>query len=478
MRIRNCAIFALLVCLPSLIAAETGTTLRTLVDRALANDPNQLKAIETLRAAEADAAGEKARRLIDGSLSASAGKTTGIGSADTEGSSYQGGISASTLLPAGAKLSLGSSYQYTMQDPVSTGTDKADTANFSAGVKIPVFVNGKPVDTRLESAARASAIDLPLEGARETASEQERNTVDAVLRLALDAASADRASVLAGRHADIAERDADIARVKRAQGLLGYSDLAKIEKDANEARITALEARFTRDKKVRALSAATGGSGTGADIDLTEILAPETVPDPAVLRDMIVTPEMRKSARERKSAEMNLILAGSEYAPSLEISAASAIPGPVTRDQKTYESNAKGTWTATAAVSVPLPTGAGSARVRAADARLAAARQGEAAATRSSSDDLNDLRNAWTTAHERIKLREQLIEEANARLRDVQSSHETQTATKLDVDRAQLTVDDASSALEDDKSASFKAILDLYKYCGIDPLSLLKETRQ
>jgi outer membrane protein TolC len=456
--------------------AEPAVTLQSLIDKALANDPNRIKAMETLRAAEADAAGEKARRLVDGTFSAAAGRTLGIGSGDTEGTSLQGGVSASTLLPAGAKLSVGSSYQYSVQDAASA-TEKADSANFSAGVKIPLFVNGKPVDIRLESAARATAIDLPLEAARETASEQERNTVDAVIRLALDAASADRASAIAARNAEIAERDADIARVKREQGLLGYSDLSKIEKDANEARVAALEARFSRDKKTRALEAATGASN-GTILDLSGIRAPEIAPDPAIMQDSAITPEMRKAARDRKSAEMNLVLAGTEYAPSLDLSASASVPGPASRGQKNYDPDKKGAWTASAGVSIPLPTGAGSARIKAANARLAASRQNENAAARSAADDLNDLGNAVTMAREKIKVREQLVEQAESRCRDVNSSFESQTATKLDVDRARLTADDAASALEDDKSASFKAVLDLYKYCGLDPRGLLKEVQQ
>lgn len=462
-------------------SAESVSALQALVDKALANDPNRLKAIETLRAAEADATGEKTRRLVDGTLSATAGMTNGLGSADTDGSSLQGGISASTLLPAGAKLSVGSSYQYTITDSATDGEEKNDSANFSAGVKVPVFVNGKPVDARLETAARATAIDLPLEAAREAATEQERNTVDAVLRLALDAASADRASSIAERNADIAGRDAEIARVKRQQGLLGYSDLSKIEKDANEARVAALEARFLRDKKFRALAAATGepeSAETATGMDLSGIVAPEVELDPALFQDTAVTPDMRKAGRTRKTAEMNLILAGAECAPSFELSATSAIPGPTARAQKSYDPDAKGTWTASAGVSIPLPTGLGSAKIKAAEARLAAARQDENATGRTSADNLNALRNAWTTAREKIKLREQLVEQAEARLRDVRSSFETQTATKLDVDRARLTADDAASSLEDDRSASFKALLDLYNYCGLDPLALLKEIRK
>jgi outer membrane protein TolC len=464
--------------------AESPSALQTLVDKALVNDPNRIKAIETLRAAEADAAGEKARRLVDGAISATAGRTNGIGGADSDGSALQGGISAATLLPAGAKLSVGTSYQYSMQnaaDTATTGEETTDSTSFSAGVKVPVFVNGKPVDTRLEKASRAAAIDLPLEAAREAASDQERYTVDAVLRLALDAASADRACFIAQRNADIAKHDANIARVKREQGLLGYADLSKIEKDANEERVSALEARFLRDKKIRALAAATGepeNGETSGGIDLAGIVAPEVGVDPSLFPDSADTPDMRKAARARKNAEMNLILAGSESAPTFEVSASASVPGPSTRAQKAYDPDAKGTWTASAGINVPLPTGAGSAKVKAADARLAAARQEEIASARSSADTLEALRNAWITAGEKIKLREQLVEQAEARLRDVQSSFETQTATKLDVDRARLTSDDAASSLEDDKSASFKALLDLYSYCGLDPRVLLKEERK
>ena len=283
---------------------------------------------------------------------------------------------------------------------------------------------------------------------------------------------------IAGRNADIEGRDAEIARVKREQGLLGYFDLSKIEKDANEARVSALEARYLRDKKFRALAAATGETGSAADMDLSGIAAPDVPFVPDSIKATAVTPDMRKAARARKTAEMSLILAGTEYAPSFELSASSAIPGPTSRAQKAYDTDTKGSWTASAGLSVPLPTGAGTARVKAADARLAAARQEETLAIRNSADNLTALQNACTTAGEKIKLREQLVAQAKARLRDVRSSFETQTATKLDVDRALLIADDAASSLEDDKSASFKALLDLYNYCGLDPLALLKEEQK
>jgi outer membrane protein TolC len=466
----------LFLCMQLSAFADSKSVLRTLVEAAMANDANRLKAVETLRAVEADAKSERTRRLLDGALTTTLGRDNGIGSADTEGLSYASGISASSLLPAGGKLSLGSSYGYSTENDATTGKEKNDTVGLSASVKIPVFVNGRLVDPRLETASRAATIDLPLEAARETADAQERSTADSVLRLALDAAAADRSSMLAARRAVIAERDAEIARVKRKQGTISYSDLTKTEKDADEARLTALESQFTRDKKLRALRAASGLNEN--DIDLTVIFAPETSLDPALSRDSVVTQEMRRTAREREMAEMNLVLAGAESSPTLELSTSTTLPGPVARDQKSYDVNNKGTWNATAAVTIPLPFGYGTAHKEAAEARLAAARHGEASAVRASADDLNDLRNAWTTALARVALRQQLFEQAQARLLDVQSSHETQTATKLDVDRAQLTVDDAQAALEDDRSASFKAALDLYAYCGLTPLSLLKEAQQ
>jgi outer membrane protein TolC len=476
MSVKSFAVLCLVLCLPALAAAQS--PLRAIAEAALLNDPNRIRAVETLRATEADAMAERQRRLVDGGLTASAGKEIGFGSADTGGASFQGGISASSFLPAGAKLSVGSTYQYALKDAASSspsGSIKSDTANFSAGLKIPVFANGLPIDPRLSDAARATAIDLPLEAARESASDQERSSVDAALRLALDAASANRACSLAERHAAIAERDAEIARVKREQGTLSFSDLTKIEKDADSSRLSALESRFIRDKKLRALCAATGLDPS--TIDLSSIILPDVAPDPAALEGSVVTKDMRRTSRERKTAEMNRVLAGAESAPSLDLSASSSLPGPVSRSQKTWDKDNQGSWTATASVTLPLPSGAGAAKTRAADARLAAARQGEAAAARSGADELSDLRNAWTMALAKIDLRAQLLEQARTRLRDMESSLATETATKLDVERARLSADDAAAALEDDRAAGFRAALDLYQYCGLDPLSLLKEVQ-
>jgi outer membrane protein TolC len=128
-------------------------------------------------------------------------------------------------------------------------------------------------------------------------------------------------------------------------------------------------------------------------------------------------------------------------------------------------------------MTVPLPSGLSSARKKAAGARLAAARQNENTARQNLSDTMDSVLDAYTSAVEREQLQEQILTQTGARSKQVLSSLESQTATSLDAERALLSVDEAASALEDDRSARFRAELDIYRLCGLDPLELLKERK-
>ena len=125
-------------------------------------------------------------------------------------------------------------------------------------------------------------------------------------------------------------------------------------------------------------------------------------------------------------------------------------------------------------MTVPLPSGLSSARKKAADARLSSARQNENAVRANYSDTMNSALDAFTSAVAREQLQEQLLTQTSARSKEVLSALESETATTLDAERAQLSVDEAKAALEDDRSARFKAELDIYQICGLDPLELLK----
>jgi len=148
-----------------------------------------------------------------------------------------------------------------------------------------------------------------------------------------------------------------------------------------------------------------------------------------------------------------------------------SLPGPETKKKSVYSD---GEWTASATMTIPLPTGFSSARKKAANARLSAARQNENAARENFSDTMDSALDALTTAVAREQLQEQLLSQTSARLKEVLSALESQTVTTLDAERAQLSVDEAKGSLEDDRSARFKAELDIYQLCGLDPLELLK----
>lgn len=448
-----------------------------IAEAALANDPERRIAIEQLRVAEAEAAATKIKRLVDGSASAQVarsdpGEASPAGPTDT----VSGDLSASSSLPLGSTLSVGGSYGYS-----TNRLRDADSATMKAALRVPVFVNGRLVDPRIGDAAKTAGIELPVEAARDASDSRARATVDAAFRLALDAASASRAVSLAERRSAVADRDLAIAEVRREQGTIGYSDLAEKQRAADEARLAALESRLARDGKIRALLAATGMDAARIDpAALAALFAPETATADGLFSDAAsaVTAEARKAERDRKSAESSRILAGAEIAPSFALQSSVTVPGPASRAEASDAGLADpdATWAASASVTVPLPTGYGSSRMKAADARIAVARIAEAEAAQGAADRMTALRDAWTACDARAALRAQLLAQATARLDLVRASFARQTATALDVERAELAEAESRAALEDSKSDRFKAALDIVSYCGIDPRTVVKET--
>ena len=214
---------ALFVALSGLYADSPG--LPELAAAALANDPKSLASRENLSAAESDADAERRSRAVSGDITASGGYAPVTGAASSSGGIFSGSITSAHAGPAGSKLSAGASWAG------SVDGQKADSATFKAGWQAPVLVNGKILDGRLSTAEAELAIDVPLETARETAARGERKTIDAVFRLAVDAAAAERAWKLAVSQTDISARDLAVAEVKRTQGTIGYADLSDAGKN-------------------------------------------------------------------------------------------------------------------------------------------------------------------------------------------------------------------------------------------------------
>ncbi|OQA63907.1 MAG: hypothetical protein BWY39_00608 [Spirochaetes bacterium ADurb.Bin269] len=196
---------------------------------------------------------------------------------DESSTSADGSVEASTYGPAGSRISAGASYSASIPD--ASGARTLDTISAQGSVRLPVFVNGKPVDGRLEKAAVRSAVELPLEAAREAAAASDRSLADSVIRLALYAASAERLRSLAVRKAALAGREAD------------------------EARAAAQEALFSLDAKKRALSRTVGIPAE--ELDLTALAAPDPVSGDTLERlvPLASSASVRNAAKDRERAD-------------------------------------------------------------------------------------------------------------------------------------------------------------------------------
>jgi len=444
-------------------ASAQAHSLQSLIESALRYNPGRLEAREALTAAENDARSERAARLFSGSVGASAKRSGTIASEsgnsgfpkDESSTSADSSVEASTYGPAGSRISAGASYSASIPD--ASGARTLDTISAQGSVRLPVFVNGKPVDGRLEKAAVRSAVELPLEAAREAAAASDRSLADSVIRLALDAASAERLRSLAVRKAALAGREAEIAAVRRENGLIGFDELYRAEREADEARAAAQEALFSLDAKKRTLAKTVGIPAE--ELDLTALAAPDPVSGDALERlvPLASSASVRNAAKDRERAEYARILAGAQDAPSLSLSAQVSVPGPSARSESPIPSTS---WSAGIGMTVPLTAGAAGARRAASDSRIEAARLAEKNALADEEAKRQALLDAYESALAREKLRSQFLERVRSRQKEVALAAASGTATAVDIERASVAVEEARLSLEDARSARFFAALD------------------
>lgn len=437
--------------------------LRGLAEAALRNDPNRLQAAELLQSAEADAAAERSRRILSGSLSANISKSDVLDSTDAGEQAVSAGVSASTHAPAGSVLSLGAQYFFT-----DTDAAELDSTELKASLELPVFLNKRLIDLRLNDAAKASMVEIPLERARRDTEADRNNTVSSVFQRALQAASAERIMRNAEKAADLARREVLIAQVERSLGMLSFLELNKIQKDADDAEIAALEARLNFDMRIRSLAAATGLDVEQLHLEGLKAPAPQEIT--FSIQQLEQAPSYIAAQNERRRADASRILSGAEYAPSFSLSGSYSIPGSHTLDLIPDE---KSDWSVSAGVSIPLNPYTNIKRIKSADASLSAAYQREAAVRLQLMNSYQDAMNAYEAAQAKEKLRQQQLDQARRNVQEVQSAFESENATQLDVERAQLYVDETAAALEDDRSSRFFAALELASLLGINPMTLL-----
>jgi outer membrane protein TolC len=351
---------------------------------------------------------------------------------------------------------------------MSVTTATTDTVGVSAALAVPIFVNGKFIDTRLESAYTYTATEQAYLVGQASAYARQAGIIDSLLRLSLDTAAVSRNLELARIRADLAEKNAAIARVNWELGHINFSTLDREEKAVYEARLAVRELENSTKQLVSQLAAATGMEADSVHPEA--ICVPDSLLDTTSDRFSGYSIDVQLAEYTTKAAQMNSILSAVSYAPSLGISGSCSLPGPAALMNGTSGTPA---WQATVAVTIPFLTEAGKAGKEAADLRLSAACQDELVAKQQFALKKEALFDAYAAATEREAFRKQIVVQTENRLKEVEYAYKTETATALDVEQARLSVLEARAALEDDRSARFKTELDICSYFSYNPAELL-----
>lgn len=423
--------------------------------------PDYVSALLSAQAAQDSAQADRKEKVFSGSVSADGGVKgiTGTESVvtPTAGSSVQAGLQA----PAGARIQAGADYSVSFGEQLKT-----DNLGVSAAASIPVFVNGKFIDSSLTEAANFISIESPYVQAKTAAEQKQRSVIDAVIRLIFDTQTLSRKLLLAQRRLLLAEKEAEIARIQWESGNAGFSVYDKAQKVCDEARISVNELQNMCNAYVLSLSIAAGIE----NIDLSGISVPPQL-SAGELQNLLGTPaDLQISELQVKVSQMNTILAGAQYAPVLSVSMRAAFPNTFV---KTEGLDSEPSWSASLSISIPLPAGVDKLRLESARLRQEAAVQEELSVRQNSRQQRQSLMNDYETACERELLREQILTQTRSRYKEVERAYETETATALDKERALLSVLEAESALQDEGISRFKAALSLYAYAGLDPENLI-----
>ncbi len=425
------------------------------------NNPDYKNAVLQSQKADITAQANRKEKVLSGSIGAQGG-IQGTSSANSGLTPLAGtSVTAEIQAPAGAKIQAGADYSLSLSDAL-----KSDSIGISATASIPVFVNGKFIDASLTEAADFVAIEAPYVSAKTAAEKQRLAVLDAVIRLALDTESMERKLVLAQKRLELAEKEAQIARIQWESGNTGFSVFDKTQKLCDEAKISVQEIHNGLTVYKAKLAFASGRESA----DVSGLTVPPPLDSETVRRISGISAEVYQAELQVKIAGMNIIVTGAQYAPVLSLSGRAGFPDTFAKTEGLTQSP---TWSAALSISIPFPTGVEKLRKEAARLSYEASVEEEISAKQNDAQQIQSMYAEYEMACDRENLRAQMLSQAQTRLKEAERAYETETATALDKERAMLSVLEAESSLKDESITRFKSSLLLYTYFGMDPSELL-----
>jgi outer membrane protein TolC len=462
-----------LIFAPFMIAAQESKvlSLRDLVKAALENDPQGKALGLNLSAARESALSAKSRRLLDGSLGLDYGLRVSGGGEDESSQAITASASAASSGPLGLGLSAEASYTLRPDTDGST-----DGLSLSARASLPVFVNGRVVDTRIEDAAKRTGYESVIEKAGLAEAQNRAALSGKILDLVFSYRGALNREALSARAAAIAEKDAAIDKVKYESGALTYKALVETEEKAKAGAMSAIEASFLRKRLAHQLSAAVGfdvsaldSSALGAPgLDYAARLS--ELQGSGIVGDFSKAPELEGSRGDVKDAEAARVLEGLRLAPSLSLSGSYSGRGFLGDD----------TWLAQLTplsfrlgMSLPLDIASGRAAVKASEDRLALSRLALEASRNGLEARYEAARDAFELALAKSSAAESQAGIARSRLAVMQANFERGTVLPQDLERAKLAKDQAEEDCASAQDAGFLALFDIWAILGRDGAELL-----
>lgn len=435
-------------------------TLKDFLNLVKEKNPDYIRALLSAQTAASEYKADRIEKVFSGSLTAQGGLQASDFSTSSVTSAAGAGLRSGFQAPAGIKIQADSDYSVLLDDV------KTDILSLSASVSVPIFVNGKLIDTSLTEAANYVSVESPYVQALTAAEQAKLSVLDTVLKLALDTESLSRKLILAQKRLSLAEQEAVIAKIQWESGNIGFSDFDKAQKNCDELTILLQETQYFYNSSLERLSAAVGISA----LDVMSLTVPSQI-IPAEMRKLSGTAvDIQLSEVKVTTAKMNSTLTGSQYAPVLSVSGKAAFPNTFVKSEGI---NPDPSWSASVSVTIPLPTGVQKLREKSALLRQEEAEKEALSVRQNAIQQGQSLQDNYATLCEREQLRSQILMQTKLRYKEVERAYETETATAVDIHRALLSVLEAESALKDEGIARFKAALTLYAYYGIDPEDLL-----